>query len=384
MDVYRELGIEPIINAAGTLTTLGGSLMLPEVTDAMAAASRAFAKMDELHLAAGKRIAELVGVEAAHVCAGAAAGIALMAAACMTGIDQRKIGQLPNTTGIKDHFVVHAAHRQSHEVGIRLAGGHLVEIDTDIGELEDAVQNENVAAVFYTFAWFLTGEALPLGQVAEIAHRHGVPVIVDAAAEVPPVENLWRFTKEGADLVAFSGGKAIRGPQSTGLILGRADLVEACRLNDCPNPSIGRLSKVCKEEIVGLVKAVELYVQRDHNTESFVWDRRVARVMETLSNLEAVQVKRQLPYGIGQQIPHVALTWDEQIVGVTYTELVERLLDGTPRIAVQRITTSSEERGLAPGDEIRIHPHTLREGEEVVVAERIRHILVSGDVGLVR
>jgi uncharacterized pyridoxal phosphate-dependent enzyme len=375
MDVYRELGIEPLINAAGTLTTLSGSLMLPEVTEAMAAASRAFVDMGELHRAAGKHIAQLVGVEAAHICAGAAAGIALMAAACMAGDDPHKIRQLPDTTGMKDRFVVHTAHRQPFEMGIRLAGGSFVEFRTDAGELEAAVQGGGAAAVFYTLAWFLTGEVLPLGRVAEIAHRHGVPVIVDAAAEVPPVENLWRFVKEGADLVAFSGGKAIRGPQSTGFVLGRADLVEACRLNDCPHAAIGRPSKVCKEEIVGLVKAVELYVQRDHSADSLVWDRRVARVMETLSDLEGVQVRRQFPYGIGQQIPHVALTWDEQVVGVTYQELVDRLLDGSPRVAVQRITTRSEERGLAQGDEIRIHPHTLREGEEVVVAERIRDIL---------
>jgi L-seryl-tRNA(Ser) seleniumtransferase len=240
--------------------------------------------------------------------------------------------------------------------------------------LERAVQGNSVAAVFYTFAWFCRQEVLPLPQVADIAHTHDVPVIVDAAAEVPPVENLWRFTKEGADLVTFSGGKAIRGPQSTGLILGQADLVEACRLNDCPHSSIGRPIKVCKEEIIGLVTAVELYVEADHNTESLMWDRRVARVLETLAGVKDAQVKRQLPYGIGQQIPHVALTWDEQRIGVTYAGMIEQLLQGRPRIAVQLVTPSSDDDSFER-TEVRIHPHTLREGEEVVVAERIRQIL---------
>ena len=189
---------------------------------------------------------------------------------------------------------------------------------------------------------------------------------------MPPVENLWRFVKEGADLVAFSGGKAIRGPQSTGFVLGRADLIEACRLNDNPHTAVGRPMKVCKEEIAGLLKAIELYVQRDHNQDSLTWDRRVARVMETLSDLGHVQVKRQLPYGIGQLIPHAALTWDEQAVGVSCREVVDTLIHGQPRIAVQLFTPARGGR-----TEIRIHPHTLREGEEVVVAERIKAILTA-------
>jgi hypothetical protein len=233
LSIYEDLGIEPIINAGGTLTTLGGSLMLPEVVEAMAQASRAFVPMHELHLAAGRRIAEWTGVEAAHVCAGAAAGIALMAAACMAGADADRIRQLPDTTGIKSRFVVQRNHRHGYDQALRVAGGTLVEIEADAGELERAVSAPDVAGVFYTFAWNLHGEVLSLPQVAEIAHAHGVPVLVDAAAEVPPVENLWRFCKEGADAVAFSGGKALRGPQSTGLLLGRADLIEACRLNDC-------------------------------------------------------------------------------------------------------------------------------------------------------
>jgi uncharacterized pyridoxal phosphate-dependent enzyme len=243
MDLYRELGLEPIINAAGTLTKLGGSIMPAEVVQAMADASHDFVDMSELHLAAGRRIADLVGVEAAHVCAGATAGIALMAAACMTGTDRAKIDLLPDTTGMRAKFLVQRSHRQPYERAIRYAGGHVQEVPVDTGELEQALAGADVAGVFHTFAWFLHEEALPLTEVAALAHEQDVPVIVDAAAEVPPVENLWRFVKEGADLVAFSGGKAIRGPQSTGFVIGRADLVEACRLNDNPFDTVGRSMK---------------------------------------------------------------------------------------------------------------------------------------------
>jgi len=363
------LGVEPIINAAGTLTTLGGSLILPEVMEAMASASRSFVDLNELHLAAGRRIAELVGVEAAHVCSGAASGIVLMAAACIAGGDPEKL------RACRHKFVLQRAHHTAYCQGLRMVGGELVEIEADAGELERAVRGAGVAGVFYTFAWFCRGEVLPLSQVAEIAHRHGVPVIVDAAAEVPPVENLWRFVKEGADLVAFSGGKAIRGPQCTGFVLGSEALIEACRLNDNPHSAPGRPMKAGKEEIAGLVKAIELYVSRDHQAEGLVWDRRVARILDELSGVPHVRAWRQLPYGIGQQIPHAALEWDEGALGVTYGDLVRRLREGSPRIAVQLITPTSY-NGFA-SSQVRIHPHTLREGEEVAVAERVRAVLTA-------
>jgi L-seryl-tRNA(Ser) seleniumtransferase len=381
MDVYADLGVTPVINAAGTLTTLGGSLILPEVMEAMADASRSFVPLDELHVAAGARIAEMLSVasahvEAAHVCAGASAGIVLMAAACMAGCNPERIAQLPDTTGMRDVFVVQHAHRQPFDRALRVAGGRLRQVAPDADALATAARGADVAALFYTFAWFCTGEALPLARVAEIAHEAGVPVIVDAAAEVPPLENYWRLIKQGADLVAWSGGKAIRGPQSSGFVAGQAELVEACRLNDNPYGSVGRSMKVGKEEIAGLVKAVELYVARDHAADGLVWDRRVARVLEALSGVPGLAARRQMPYGIGQQIPHVALTWDPAALGVTYEGLRQALLAGRPRIAVQLVRPTDEEHGDVHSPQIRVHPHTLREGEETIVAERIRALLV--------
>jgi len=374
MDPYAELGVQPIINAAGTLTGLGGSLMPPEVVEAMDAAARAFVDMNELHLAAGKRIADLIGVEAAHVCACASAGITLMAAACMAGTDKRRIAQLPDTTGMKDKFVVQHAHRNPFDQALRLAGGSFVEVNPDAQELQSAI-TDNVAAVYYTIAWFCNAPALPLPQVAQIAHKAGVPVIVDAAAEVPPVENLSRFLQEGADLVTFSGGKAIRGPQSSGLILGSRELIEACRLNDSPNMSVGRPMKASKEAIAGLVKAVEMYVSQDHAAEMAAWECKVSYILTALSGLEHVHVSKKFPSGIGQQIPHVAITWDEQALGLSCQELQQRMRQGHPPIAVQMVSPDTYTWSDFKRVEIRVHPHTLQDGEEVVVALRLREEL---------
>lgn len=372
-DPYRDLGIEPVINAAGTLTGYGGSLMWPEAAEAMAAASRHFVVMEELHLAAGQHIAQRIGVPAAHICAGAAAGIALMAAACMTGTDRHKIALLPKTDSLKNRFVVQTVHRNGFDQALRLVGGEFVEIGANADELLRAL-NADVAGVYYTIAWFCPGDALPLAQVAEIAHRAGIPVIVDAAAEIPPPENLSRFVREGADLVTFSGGKGIRGPQSSGLILGRADLVEACRLNDNPNMAIGRPMKVGKEEIVGLVKAVELYLAQDHGSVMALWEHRVACILNELAPLQCVRAWRQMPGGPGQLVPHVALTWDEEALGLTHAECARKLLSGSPRIAVQVVDPLIYGPACA-APQIRIHPHTLCAGEELVVARRIREVL---------
>ena len=377
MTIYDELGVKPIISAGGTLTMLGGSLMPPEVTDAMAQASRQFVPMEELHIAAGKRIAELCRVEAAHVCACASAGISLMAAACITGGDRDKIRQLPDTAGLKNKFIIQSAHRNGFDRALCVAGGRLVEIKGADAKALEAAINEETAGIYYTHAWFCTGEALPLPQVAEIAHRHGLPLIADVAAEVPPVENLWRYFNEGADAYTLSGGKAIRGPQSTGLILGKKELVEACRLNDCPHGGIGRGMKTGKEEICALVKAVDLYVHKDFRAEMAVWEARVARVIEAMSAIQHVRAWREFPFGDGQLIPHASITWDEAALGITHAEAVKALLDGQPRIAVQFINPQVYGFGGYQSKELRVHPSTLQEGEDVIVAERLREVLTA-------
>jgi uncharacterized pyridoxal phosphate-dependent enzyme len=374
MNIYQELGVEPLINASGSMTTLGGSIMDPQITDAMLAASRHFVDLYELHQAAGRRIAGLVGVEAAHVCACAAAGITLMAAACMAGTDQTKIARLPDSSGMKNRFVVHQAHRNPFDHAVHVAGGEFVEISADVSQLERAL-DDRAAAVYYTYAWFCAGEALPLRKAAQVAHQAGVPLIVDAAGQVPPVENLSRFSQQGADLVVFSGGKAIRGPQSSGVILGRKHLIEACVMNDSPHvPCIGRGMKAAKEEIVGLVKAIELYLQKDHAAEMAVWEGRVSYLKEILSKVEGLRVESALPVGIGYQIPYVSIAWDEQEFSLTHRLVAQRLRAGEPPIAVRLVDAQT------PGLEhsaIWLHVHTLQEGEEVIVARRLKEILLA-------
>lgn len=375
MDLYTELGVTPVINAAGTLTSLGGSLMEREVLEAMVAAGRSFVEMDQFHQAAGRRIAGLVGVPAAHVCDGAAAGIALMAAACMTGTDREAIRRLPDTTGLKDVFVVQTTHANPFDQALRVAGGRFLRIEPDAGLLRQAVIRPDVAGVFFTHAWFCMGPSLELAQVARIAHEAGVPVMVDAAAEVPPLENLSRFVSEGADLVTFSGGKAIGGPQASGFVVGKGDLVEACRLNDCPNMGIGRPMKVGKEEIAGLVTAVARYVARDHAADLALWDARVQAIIAAVADLPTVCAWRQMPYGVGQQIPHAAITWDAAVVGGDHQEVARRLMAREPKIAVQNISPEGYYWSTFTAPELRVHPHTLQEGETEVVARRLRELL---------
>jgi uncharacterized pyridoxal phosphate-dependent enzyme len=370
--IYHDLGIEPIINATGTYTAYSGSLMHPEVSDAMNQASRAYVVMEELHLAAGRRIAELIGVEAAHVCASATAGVALMGAACVAGCDRERIRRLPDIDGLKDEFIIQRTQRNSYEQAVRLSGGHFVEIEPDPEALRQAI-NGKTAGVFYIYSWSLVEPYIPLREAAEIAHAQGVPVIVDAASELPPMNNLRRFLAEGADLVVFSGGKGLRGPQASGLVLGRPDLVEACRLNDCPHSAIGRGMKTGKEEIVGLTKAVELYMKRDHQAEMLVWERRVQYVLDQLQALPKVRAWRQLPYGIGQLFPHVTLTWNVNDVEVSYQEFFDQMLNGSPRIVTQLYKDPLRDHE----EQARIHVHCLQEGEDIIVARRMLEVLGS-------
>ena len=273
-EFYQKLGVSRVINAASWVTRLGGSIMPPAVIEAMNDASHWFVDMDELNEKAGEVIARLTGAEAGLVTAGSAAGMLLEASACMTGTDPARAHRLPDTTGMKNQIVIHRAHRVNYDHNFRAAGATLVEIGntgtTEEWELKDAI-NEDTAAVAYIFGPRL-GNALSLDTVLEISHARGVPVIVDAAAMLPPPENLTRFIEMGADMVSFSGGKGVLGPQSTGILCGRRDLMDAAYMNAAPHSTgIGRAAKVCKEEIAGLVTALEMFVDTDHQAVSAGW-----------------------------------------------------------------------------------------------------------------
>src|SRR5690606_34006686 len=242
---------------------LGGSIMPPEVTAAMAEASRYFIDLEALQRQVGSEIAKLTNNEAAYVSSGAAAGLVIATAAIITRGDPAAVRQLPDLTGLKNEIICHKAHRNGYDHAVRSVGVKMVEIGSALHtapwELEAAI-NENTAAVFWTQGAMSGPGDIPLETFIEIAHAHNLPVLMDAAAQLPPVENLWRYTQMGVDLVVFSGGKDLHGPQPSGLILGRKELIEACRVNGPPHSSIGRPMKVGKEEMIGLLAAVKWYV----------------------------------------------------------------------------------------------------------------------------
>ncbi|MEM2875386.1 MAG: aminotransferase class V-fold PLP-dependent enzyme, partial [Candidatus Bathyarchaeia archaeon] len=253
MGVYEELGVRRVVNASGNMTDLGGSLMDPETLEAMNDAAGSFVYMEELMEKAGEVIAEVTGAEKGLVTSGAAAALALAAAACMTGKDLSKVARLPDTTGMKNEIIIQRMHRNPFDSCVRVSGAKFVEVGHNHGtepwELEAAI-NEKTAAIIY-FVFDPQPGVLPLEEVIKIGKKYGIPVIVDAAAEVPPVENLKKFIAMGADLVLFSGGKEIRGPNDSGILCGRSDLIEAAALNAFPKHfgwfGIGRPMKISKE-----------------------------------------------------------------------------------------------------------------------------------------
>jgi D-glucosaminate-6-phosphate ammonia-lyase len=339
MRIYQDLGVRRFINAAGTYTRLGGSRMPSVVVAAMADAARHFVDMDELQLSVGARLAVLTRNEAAYVTSGAAAGLTLAAAACMAGTDPGRARQLPDVRGLRNQVVMQRAHRNPYDYAVRLLPIELVEIGypnqitpVEGWELEH-VLGEHTAAVLYVAGGWTSPGSLPLPMVAEIAHRHGVPVIVDAAAQLPPKENLWRFTQLGADLAIFSGGKDLRGPQSTGLIVGRRDLVAACVLLGAPHHGIARGFKVGKEEMAGLLAAVQRYVEQDEEarlqwTESFV-----ASLIERLGGPH-LRVERSFPNEAGQPMPRALCRVLGEGAVSRRDDMVALLRSGDPSVEV--------------------------------------------------
>lgn len=362
MHIYTRLGINPVINAYECLTRLGGSLMRPEVLQAMVEAGQCFVNLDELQDVVGRRIAELVGVEAAFVSSGAAAGLVLAAAACITGNDRTQIARLPDTTGLRHAIVIERTHRNRYDFALRQTGATFVEYGyargTHAWELEAAI-TPDAAAVAY-FVTNATPDTLPLPVVAEIAHARGLPVIVDAAAELPPATNLRRFVDEGGDLVVFSGGKGLRGPQASGLILGRRDLIAACAANANPNHAIGRPMKAGKEEIVGLLVALELYLADPEEERQARWERQVQEGIDLLQGLAGLHPRRVFPMPTGKWVPRILVELDGSAP-----------LDGPAlRAALQSGSPSIEVRPDPLG--VVIDPQNLQPGEMATICARIR------------
>ena len=368
MTRYDELGVTPVINASATLTRLGGSRMPKPVMDAMAAGTEAFVDLVELQRRAGERIAELTGNEACYVCSGAAAGIAIAVAACITGTDPAAIARLPHFDGPPAEVVIHRAHRNGYDHAARQTGAKLVEIgmahSTQRWELEAAITPRTACVLYFAGAHYATG-ALPLSDVVEIAHERGVPVLVDAAAQIPPVAALWQYTRElGADVAIFSGGKGLRGPQSSGLVLGSRKIVEACYPNGSPNQSIGRPMKVGKEEMLGILAAVEWSLSQDEAAVLAAYEASVQRWLAGLTGIEGVTAERGYPSEAGQ--PHGrAIVRFGPTCPLSRDEVVDALWAQKPRIAVARVGE----------DAIALNPQTLEPGEDLIVLEALRGVL---------
>mgnify|MGYP001399151527 CR=1 FL=1 len=364
VDVYGRLGVQPFINAAGTYTALTASLVPAEVRTAMAAASQQYVALAELHAAAGGRIAGLVGAEAALVTSGAAAALTQATAACVCGTDQDAIRQVPDTTGLKNQVVIQRSHRFGYDHAIRNVGIDLVEVETR-AELDAAI-GDDTAMLFYLNSATNQGQ-ISREEFAEVGQTAGVPTLIDAAADVPPVDNLRTFTRMGFSLVAFSGGKGLRGPQCSGLLLGRRDLVDAAYLNGSPHGnSIARIAKVGKEEIVGLTRAVELYVEKDHEAEWADWEARVQAIVDAVAGIPSVEAEQFVPE-LANMVPHAGITWDPERIPLMRSDVAEALRDGEPRIEPRP--------GPADAPRLDIGVWMMQPGDHEVVAARIAEIL---------
>ena len=351
----------------GWITTVGGSIMPPPVVRAMSEAVNFYIDLHELNITAGKVIARYTGAEAGLVVAGAGAGLLLQAAACIAGSDPELITRLPDTGGLKNEILLYEGHETGYARCYRAAGAKLniwVEGTQDPEEKLKSLIGPSTAAVAYLFHQW-NHCPVSLARVVEIAHAAGVPVIVDAAVMLPPVDSLTRIIKDGADMVTFSGGKGLRGPQSTGILCGRADLIEAARLSMSPNHGIGRPAKVCKEQIVGLIAALQLFVDADHEAEWAEWKRMSESMVDSLADIPGLDVRLE-ENDPDRQGPNTVIYFKEDWNGRESREILENLADRTPSI---RLGYGKR------GNELFIAPVTLQPGDEDEVSSALREEL---------
>jgi uncharacterized pyridoxal phosphate-dependent enzyme len=368
--LYEELGIKPVINASATLTKLGGSRMPREVVDAMNAAAHSFVDLNELQEKVGARIAELTQNEACYVASGAAAGIMLAVASCIAGTDPANTFAFPRLGGLpKSEVIIQKVQRNGYDYAVAQTGADVIEIGNSAAELEAAITDRTACIV-----WFAGGplarEALPVEEVIRIARARGVPVIVDAAAQIPPYSNLWRFTKElGATGAIFSGGKGIRGPQSSGLVLGTKVLIAGCRANGNPNHSLGRPMKVGKEELAGILAAVEYTIAQDETALLEQYEAIVHGWIEDLVGLPGVTAERVYPSEAGQPHGRTFVRFNPPCP-VTRDQVVAALWDGNPKIAVSAVQNEP--------DAIALNPQSIEPDEADIVVQRIKEIVHGG------
>ena len=374
VDYYQKLGVTPFINAAGTYTVLSGSTMPEEVQAAIALASLQAVNILELRDAAGAYLAKRLKCEAALVTSGAAAGLTLGTAACLTRGNKDAILNIPaDLTGLKNEVLVQKTHRYDYDHAIRNCGVRFVEVET-MEEYEKAFNEKTVMTQFFNAA---ENGKISREDWIRVAHKHDVPCFNDAAADVPPISNLWNYTQMGFDLVTFSGGKGIRGPQCSGLLLGRKELVEAAKLNNSPfSNTIGRGLKVAKEEVVGLVAAIDWFLNQEDGALEAEFQKRADLVAARLESLPTVETKVFIP-PVANHVPHLLVTYDQNRIKISAADVLLKMRQGTPRIELNPSTGGSPASAGLPGgsNTIIVGVWMLQPGEAEIVAERLYEVL---------
>jgi uncharacterized pyridoxal phosphate-dependent enzyme len=367
---YRALGVRPLINARGTVTIVGASRVLPEVRQAMDAAAREYVHIDELMEAVGRRLAYLTGAEWGIVASGASAALTVAAAGCITGGDPDRLAQLPDLRGMKHEIILPRYSRTAYDHAVRAVGATIVEVDTR--EQLDAALGPGTALVMVLAGRRSEQGPLSLGEIASLAAPRGVPILVDAAADELVVPN--PYLTQGADLVAYSGGKCLRGPQCAGLLLGRKPLVQAAWINSAPHHGFGRGFKVGREEIMGMLAAVEAWSRRDHAAETRAWTAWLEHIAARLADVPGVRTRILQPEGLSNRTPTLRVEWDTALIALTGADVEQLLWEGEPRIAVSGAGSFLPFPPNAKPD-ISIVPYQLEAGEERIIADRLRALL---------
>jgi uncharacterized pyridoxal phosphate-dependent enzyme len=366
-DVIKELGLRTFINAAGTYTTMTASLMHDEVMDTINESSKHFVMITDVQDRVGEKIAAICHAESAMVTAGCWSALVLGTAGVLTGMDQKKVALLPNVSSFdKNEVIVQKSHNVGYVHALTNTGIIPVVVET-AAEAEAAIGPKTAMMYFLNYA-------APDGKIQHeefiaIAKKHKIPTLIDIAADIPPVENLWKYTEMGFDLTCISGGKAIRGPQSAGMLVGKKDLIAAARLSAPPNGgNIGRGMKVNKEEILGMYVALDKYVNQDHEKEKQMWDEQVAVIVNAVKKVEGVNTAVVVP-PISNHTPKLTVTWDQSKIKSSYRDVMKGLQNGTPSIET-----------MGGRDGIDITVFMLKPGEEKIVAKRLQEELSKAAV----
>ena len=360
---FKELGLRTFINAAGTYTSMTGSLMPKEVIEAISYSADEYVNLDDLQDKVGERIAELLECEYATVSSGCFGAMSIGMAGVITGKDPKKVKQLPNTNGMKNEVVMQESHSIGYAQALTNVGAKIVKVKT-AKQLENAISNKTC------MLWFLNAHTdrgeIKWEEFISLGKKYKIPTFIDCAADVPPVENLFRFTKMGFDLVAFSGGKGLRGPQSAGLLLGKREYIEAARMHTPPRgETIARGMKVNKEEVLGMLAALELYLEKDHNKEWEMWESQIKLISESASSVEGVETEIHVPK-YANHVPSLRIRWNEKKVKISPNEVRKQLSEGHPSIQTVGDSTS-----------VGITTWMMVPGQERIVAKRIKEILSS-------